>query len=339
MLALKATRLSSFDSWRCKNDDKKRSMLGSWRDRRDLTETGDEKTVRETKVCGEMKAKIENWRSRKQETAKTADEASVYGECMPAEWVLKKLYKELKINNNNFITWLVESVYPCTEGLPPYITLSDKQAKGTTERDYPVTLSAISFTAADHPKYEIIVNNFPELARQVNKVSPTTLTLLDRVITQRSEYCYWMSRKSTDQLSQVSHQKHIHYIGVLKEVQIILAARVEPEITTSRSPSPASATSDASTTTANTTLGKRKKSAANTQALEQNKTAKTANSTTTPKHVFRKEVKGATEARQQQRDEWREAVANSCEKAADKPCASLPKPMSYAAACRVAVIA
>ena len=148
-----------------------------------------------------------------------------------------------------------------------------------------------------------------------------------------------MSRKSTDQLSQVSHQTHTYYIQILKEVQTILAARVEPQTTTSRSPSPASATSDASTATANTTLGKRKNSATNTQGWDQRKTAKTANNTTTPKHVFRKEIKGTTEARQQQRDEWRKAVANSRENVADKTRPSLPKPMSYAAACRVAIIA
>ena len=149
-----------------------------------------------------------------------------------------------------------------------------------------------------------------------------------------------MSRKSTDRLSQVSHQTHTYYIEVLKEVQTILAARIEPETTTSRSPSPASATSDSSTATSNTTLGKRKNSATNTRASEHNKTAKTANSTATPKHVFRKEVRGATEARQQQqRGEWRDAVANSRDKIAEKPCAPLPKPVSYAAACRVAIIA
>ncbi|KAM0795199.1 hypothetical protein BDR22DRAFT_977178 [Usnea florida] len=150
-----------------------------------------------------------------------------------------------------------------------------------------------------------------------------------------------MSRKSTDQLSQVSHQTHTYYIEVLKEVHTILATRIEPETTTPRSPSPASATDDAPTQTLNTTLGKRKNSATNTHGLGQNKTAKTANSTTTSKHVFRKEVKGANEARhqQQQRDEWREAVANSCDKVVDRTCASLPKPMSYAAACRVAIIA
>ena len=198
MLDLAESRLSSSDSWRSKNDDKKRSMLGSWRDRRDSTETGDEKTFGETKVCGEMKAKIENWRSRKQEKAKTVDEASVYGECMPSEWMLQKMYKQMKIDNNNFITWLVESVYPCTEDLPPYITLSRKQAKGQSERDQTVTENAFSFPTTDHPKYEIIVNNFPQLARQINQVPPNTLALVDRVITERSEYTYWMSRKSID---------------------------------------------------------------------------------------------------------------------------------------------
>ena len=82
-------------------------------------------------MCGETKEKIENWRSRKQEKSKTVDETGVYGESMPSEWKLQKLYKQLKIDNNNFITWLVESVYPFTEGLPSYITLSRKQAKGT----------------------------------------------------------------------------------------------------------------------------------------------------------------------------------------------------------------
>ena len=339
MLALKASRLASPDSWRCKTDDKKRSMLGSWRDRKDLNETVDEKTFRETKMCGAMKAKIENWRSRKQENVKTLDESSVYGECMPSEWELGKLYRQMKIDNNQFITWLVESIYPCTDDLPPYITLSHKQAKGTTERDQKIPENAISFTAADHPKYEIIVNNFPQLARQINKASPTTLALLDRVIAQRSEYCYWMSRKSTDQFSQFAHQKHTYYIEVLKEVQTILAARIESETTTTRSPSPVSATDDASIEIPDTLLGKRKNSAANTQCLEQNKTAKTTNSTTTPKQVFRKEIRGATEAIKQQRDNWREAVANSCDKVVDKTCTALPKPMSYAGACRVVSIA
>ena len=143
-----------------------------------------------------------------------------------------------------------------------------------------------------------------------------------------------MSRKSTDQLSQVAHQTHTYYIEVLKEVQTILTARAEPETATSRSPSPASATDDP-----NTTLGKRKNSATNTQGWDQRKTAKTANSTTTPKQVFWKEIRGATEALKQQRDNWREAVASSCDKVVDKKCASLPKPISYAAACRVVSIA
>ena len=265
-------------------------------------------------MCGEMKAKIENWRSRKQENAKTVDEASVYGECMPSEWMLQKMYKQMKIDNNNFITWLVESVYPCTEDLPPYITLSRKQAKGQSERDQTVAENAFSFPTTDHPKYEIIVNNFPQLARQINQVSPNTLALVDRVITERSEYTYWMSRKSTDQLSQASHDTHTYYIEVLKEVQTILAARTEPEKATPEN-----------------TLGKRKNSATKTQGWDQRKAAKTANSTTTPKHLLRKD-----EARQQQ---WRSAVTNSYDNVADKPHAPLPKPMSYAAACRVAIIA
>ena len=60
-----------------------------------------------------------------------SEETKVYGDLMPAEWKLQKLYKQLKVDNNKFTTWLVESVYPCTESLPSYITLSRKQTKGT----------------------------------------------------------------------------------------------------------------------------------------------------------------------------------------------------------------
>ena len=108
---------------------KERSTLGSWRDRGRGKEGGDAKGSEETEE------KAGSWRVRKPEKAKGADETGVYGDCMPAEWKLQKMYKHLKVENNKLITWLVESTYPCSKSLPPYITLSRKQAKGTWRLD------------------------------------------------------------------------------------------------------------------------------------------------------------------------------------------------------------
>ena len=100
-------------------------------------ESGEGKESGGEKGSGEVREISDNWRFRKQEKA---DETGVYGEAMPAEWKLQKLYKQLKINNNKFITWLVEKVYPCSESLPcsdslpPYITLSPNQSKGEQAR-------------------------------------------------------------------------------------------------------------------------------------------------------------------------------------------------------------
>ena len=93
-------------------------------DSREAKESG------ETKESGEMKERFGSWRVGEQKEAKRAVEIGVYGECMPAEWKLQNMYKRLKVDNNKFTTWLVESVYPCSESLPPYVTLLRKQAKG-----------------------------------------------------------------------------------------------------------------------------------------------------------------------------------------------------------------
>ena len=61
---------------------------------------------------------------------KVAEVPHVYGGCMPSEWKLSRMYKQLKIDNSYFTTWLVESVYPNIESLPDYITLSEKQPIG-----------------------------------------------------------------------------------------------------------------------------------------------------------------------------------------------------------------
>lgn len=128
MLAIAASRLSPSDTWKYKDDEtKKRAMLESWRVRTESRES------RETKACGETKERSGDWKFWKQDKAKKVDEIGVYGDCIPPEWRLQKMYKQLKIDNNKFTTWLVESVYPRSESLPSYITLSRKQAKGMSK--------------------------------------------------------------------------------------------------------------------------------------------------------------------------------------------------------------
>lgn len=340
MLAIAASRLSPSDTWRRKDEKtKERPILGSWRERRGSKESGEEKG------SGETKETLGSWRLRKRERAKAMDETGVHGDCIPAEWKLQKMYKQLKIDNNKFTTWLVESVYPCgrslscIETLPPCITLSRKQAKGMSKPDWAVTSNAILTTSTDHPKYDIIVNNITELARQTQKTPASMMALLDRLIVERTEYSYWMSRKSTDDLSKFSNESHVYYIEVLKEVKVILAEHIEPQTTTSsQAGSPTlSETTNIPTQTPNPTLGKRKVSSTSHQNPDRRKAMKTESTTSSPKHVLQKEAKHLTTTQRQQEKEWRHVVANSCNKMAEKDCAPVAKPMSYAAALRVAV--
>ena len=91
------------------------------------------KESQEVKKGGGSKWTSDNWRVGKQEGAKEVDNTGVHGSCLPEEWKLQKIYKHLKIDTNSFLTWLVESVYPSTESLPCYITLSPKQAKSKSK--------------------------------------------------------------------------------------------------------------------------------------------------------------------------------------------------------------
>ena len=140
MLAINASSISHSDSWR-QRDQKtmEKSTLHSWRERRESKGNGE---VKESLSCSrETKEMSGNWRFRKERKATREDVAGVYGDCMPAEWKLQRMYKQLKTDTNRFTTWLVESVYPCpedlpcSESLPPYITLSPKQAKGMSKPD------------------------------------------------------------------------------------------------------------------------------------------------------------------------------------------------------------
>ena len=127
MLAVTASRFSTSDMWRKPKDEgaKERLPAGSWRERRVSPESGE--TVG---ISG-------NWRVRKQKEAAEADRdrPKVYGGSMPPEWKLVGMYKHFKIDNTEFTTWLVESVYPSLESLPFYIRLEDKQAEGERERN------------------------------------------------------------------------------------------------------------------------------------------------------------------------------------------------------------
>ena len=117
---------------------------------------------------------------------------------------------------------------------------------------------------------------------------------------------------------------------------------MEPETNALRvlspsSPYPAKA-ADASAQTHNTTLGKRKNSSINAPGPDQRKAVKTKSTTSEPKRVLQ-EVKHSTEVQKQRREEWRQVIADSCTNTADKECAPVAKPMSYAAALRVVIVA
>ena len=342
MLALTASHLSPSDTWRRKDQTTTMiSTMESWRDRR--RSKGSREAKKSSNGSGEMKETSGNWRIRKDEKATKVEEANVYGDGMPAEWKLQKMYKQLKIDTNKFITWLVESVYPCIEGLhcserlPPYITLSCKQAKGMSQTDRAVALNSTSSTSTDHPKYDIVVNNITELAGQTTIVPPNILDLLERLIIERTEYSYWMSRKSTDNLATRCNESHEYYVKIMKEVKTIFAERMAPG---TRIASQANSANPANITnipaqTKTSTLGKRRNSSTNIQGPDGRKAVKIKSKTPQQKHNLRNDIKRSTTQDQQQ--EWRQMVALNCEKLADKKRALIAKPMSYAAAVRGAI--
>ena len=317
MLATRAIHLPPPDNWRPKNENtQKKSTSESWRDRRVLKERAQTNDSARMKESGEMREISMSWRVRKQEKGTRVDEigvdvTSIYGTCMPAEWKLVKMYKQLKVENNKFTTWLVESIYPCSESLPCnanlpyYISLSQQKTKGRTKPDREVTLDVVLTMSTDHPKYDIVVNKIADLARLHQKVPPSIMALLDRFIIKRTEYSHWMSLKSTDEVARLADANHKYYNKVMREVEVILTKHLEPETETSfqeHSPSRPKTTS-APIQTRNARLDKRKTSASSLQGPDRTKAAK--NSTTTPKQ-------------QQQQGNWRKLASDSCETGADK---------------------
>lgn len=153
MLAITASRLSSPDMWRRGKDEKTReiSALDNWRARsasKESRETGWVPQGKETKGTKDM---LGSWRVQKQAKGNVANVSGIYGGCMPPEFELQRMYKQLKIDNNRFTTWLVESVYPCIESLPPYITLSPKRAKGEPQPDRAVSEIEPNLTKFNRP--------------------------------------------------------------------------------------------------------------------------------------------------------------------------------------------
>lgn len=240
----------------------------------------------------------------------------VYGVNIPPEWKLQEMYKQLKVDNNNFITWLVESVYPNTEGLPSYITVSRQQAKGQPTFIHPAATTNLGLLdRTDYPKYEIVVKFFTQLARQTQNVPSDIVALLDRLIDERTEYSYWMSLKLADSPCKVTEEKHAYYVEILKDTKTILAERMVPAAAAAATQPgpfyPKMATTSFKPTTS--TLGKRKSSSAAIQSFDQRKAAK-------------------------MQESWRQTVTASCDKTEER---SMPvaKPTSYAAVARVAVTA
>ena len=304
-------------------------MSENWRDRRLSQERGEAEYPSETGA--ETKLTSGSWRARRQEKEDGVKETGVYADSMPPEWKLQKMYKQLKIATNGFTTWLVESVYPCGEDLPFYITR--EQAKGEGKPDRVVTSTASLTMLANYAEYKIIVNNITEIARRIQQVPPDILALLDSAINQRSEYSHWMSRKSTDAFSKLANDKHVYFTEVLKDVKTILANRTALEKKTWCQPkAPNYATpANTPTRTSKPTLGKRKIITSSFPFRDEGMAIKTEPATSKLMHFLYKEVKQPTITQGQQHQQWRQVVAESYNNIAGGSSAFGAKPISYAA--------
>ena len=193
-------------------------------------------------------------------------------------------------------------------------------------------------TLTDHPKYDIVVNNSTDVARQITKVPSKILDLLERAIMERTDYSYWMSRKSTNDLAKAINEQHLYYIEVLKEVKTILAERTEPETKTSfkvDSENPAISTATPAGR-CSSSLGKRKTSSNSSRGPITSKAIKVASKISNSTHVLRKEAKQPI--MQDQQKGRNQARSTNCEKLTEKRCTIAAKPISYAAALRGTIL-
>ena len=196
-------------------------------------------------------------------------------------------------------------------------------------------------TSKDHTDYKIIVNKITELARQIQQVPPSTIALLDRLIPERTEYSYWLSRNPTDVISEYINESHAYYIEVLKEVRTILAERMQLEAKTApqtKAAAPAN-TLSVSNRSHKVTLGKRKNSFNTLQGPDQSKVVKTETTKSKSDYAMVNQTDPSVTAQNKQQEKWRQVIAETCDKASEKNRATPARPMSYAAALRVAITA
>ena len=196
-------------------------------------------------------------------------------------------------------------------------------------------------TSKDHTDYKIIVKKITKLARQIQQVPPSTIALLDRLIPERTEYSYWLSRNPTDVISEYDNESHAYYIEVLKEVRTILTERMELEAKTApqtKAAAPAN-TLSVSNHSHKVTLGKRKNSFTTLQGPDQSKAVKTETTKSKSELALVNQANPSVTAYNKQQEKWRQVIAETWDKTSEKKCDTPSRPMSYAAALRVAITA
>ena len=316
MVGIPADRYKSpAERWANKEERASSSVGGklSWRER-SVSPVG-EKWGRSSSVEVELRRERPIFGCMREERLR--ETARIYGNTLPEQDILQKIYKELKTNTNKFIEWLIQKVFPGGD-LPNYITICRERPTesmaymGSWEPE-----NALLTVAIDHPKYEIPVNDLLKIADLLThgpaKVPFSILSLLNKAISLRTESCHWSQLQSDNStFSRATFEKHQHFIDVLEEVKRILTGR---EGTGPTKP----ATTGLQRT--NSALGKRKSSTIRADSA-------VSESPKRPMMALKKTM-------------WREVVANTCEKTEiptnlpSKRCTPILKPKSYAAALSV----
>ncbi|MCJ1457006.1 hypothetical protein MMC28_007372 [Mycoblastus sanguinarius] len=254
---------------------------------------------------------------------------------VPTEGERKQLYKKLKLGTNTFTTWLVEAVYHGGENRPAEIEHVYNAKK-------------------DHAKYKMPVNHFIILAEALAERQEQTISekmsLLDDIISERSQYSYWMGQLSAnDEDCELEKENHQHFIDIMEDAKTILChgngTKPSPDLTQTRSGVKPAAQS---IQRHNSTLGKRKSSPTSQDRSEQRKAAKTATTLTSttptsftsmknPRPILglRSRNKQDEAAKQQTDKTWRRVAVDTCDKTNEKRCAPMAK-MSWAAVAAIA---
>ena len=94
-----------------------------------------------------------------------------------------------------------------------------------------------------------------------------------------------------------------------------------------------------STQTHKVTLGKRKISHTTLQGPDQSKAVKTESTKPKSQHALVKETNHVVTGQNTKHEKWRQVITETCDKTSEKKGTTTARPMSYAAALRVAIIA